>query len=112
MGPRGHGHPRQDAPALSHRPDLASRAGCLEALSSGFAAPAVATGVGGSIPILAEASEALGGIPALITAVAYLLTNAYGPDESPHLPSFVSACRGEVVLLALLAEALAASTTT
>lgn len=96
-----------------YRTDPTSPAGqaALEALSAGFGTPAVATGVGGSIPFVAEASEALGGIPALITAVADPLTNAHGPDESLHLPSFVGACRSEVVLLARLAEVLATSGT-
>ncbi|MFP4233313.1 MAG: M20/M25/M40 family metallo-hydrolase [Nitriliruptoraceae bacterium] len=78
----------------------------LDALSAGYGVPAVATGVGGSIPFVAQAAEALGGIPALITAVADPRTNAHGPDESLEVAGFRGACRAEAVLLATIGAAL------
>jgi cysteinylglycine-S-conjugate dipeptidase len=93
-------------PPYHTEPTSPAAEAALTALSEGYGREAVAAGVGGSIPFVAEASAALGGIPALITAVADPLTNAHGPDESLDIPGFLGACRSEVILLARLADAL------
>jgi cysteinylglycine-S-conjugate dipeptidase len=96
--------PGHAMPPYHTSPTSPAAEAALFALTSGYGQPAVAAGVGGSIPFVAEASEALGGIPALITAVADPLTNAHGPDESLDIDGFVGACRSEVILLARLAD--------
>ena len=98
--------PGEALPPYRTDPDAPAGRAALAALSAGYGTPAVAIGVGGSIPFVAEASEALGGIPALITAVADPRTNAHGPDESLDLDALTAAARSEVLLLARLAEVL------
>lgn len=98
--------PGDALPPYRADPDAPAARAALAALTAGYGTPAVATGVGGSIPFVAEASEALGGIPALITAVADPRTNAHGPDESLDVASLRGACRAEIVLLATIAGAL------
>ncbi len=87
-------------------PDAPTSRAALAALSAGYGTSAVATGVGGTIPFVAEAAAALGGVPALITAVADPRTNAHGPDESVEVAGLRGACRAEAVLLATIAPAL------
>ena len=98
--------PGDALPPYRGDPGAPTARAALDALSAGYGTPAVATGVGGSIPFVAEAAEALGGIPALITAVADPRTNAHGPDESLEVAGFHGACRAEAVLLATIAAAL------
>ena len=73
------------------------------ALAAAFGAPVVYQGVGGSIPLLAPLTQALGGAPALLTGVEDPDTRAHGPDESLHLADWHSACLGEAYLFAELA---------
>lgn len=73
------------------------------ALAAAFGVPVVYMGVGGTIPLLHPLTQALGGVPALLTGVEDPDTRAHGPDESLHLADWQSACLGEAYLFAELA---------
>ncbi|HET9126782.1 MAG TPA: dipeptidase [Propionibacteriaceae bacterium] len=66
--------------------------------------PPVATGMGGSIPMIAEFQDAFPGATVLVTAVADPDSRPHGIDESLHLGDFENACLAETLLLDRLAR--------
>ena len=66
--------------------------------------PPVTTGIGGSIPMIAEFQEAFPGSTVLVTAVADPDSRPHGIDESLHLGDFENACLAETLLLVRLAR--------
>ena len=75
------------------------------ALEEAYGKPAVAIGIGGTIPFVTPFTEAFGGAPALLTGVEDPDTRAHGIDESLHLADWYRACLAEVYLLDELATA-------
>ncbi len=60
----------------------------------------VFVGQGGSIPMVADFSQAYPEATVLVTAVGDPHTRAHGADESLHLGDFAAACRAETLMLA------------
>ena len=57
------------------------------------------TGIGGSIPFIAEFAERFPGAAILVTGVEDPDTRAHGANESLHLGEFERACLAEALLL-------------
>ncbi len=72
------------------------------ALEAGFGAPVVETGVGGSIPFIAELVEVFPEAQILVTGVEDPDTRAHSPNESLHLGVLRRAATSEAILLAAL----------
>jgi acetylornithine deacetylase/succinyl-diaminopimelate desuccinylase-like protein len=68
-------------------------------------ATVVHSGIGGSIPFIADLKEQFPDATVLVTGVEDPDTRAHGYDESLHLTVFDRACLAETLLLAALAEA-------
>ena len=66
--------------------------------------PPVTTGMGGSIPMIAEFQDAFPGATVLVTAVADPDSRPHGIDESLHLGDFENACLAETLLLDRLGD--------
>ena len=81
---------RQDAPAMA----LAR-----QALQTAWGAEAVDTGLGGSIPFIADLLEVFPEAEVLVTGVEDPESRAHGIDESLHLGEFAHVCLAEALLL-------------
>ena len=81
--------------------DLASPATALAraALGEAWGTPAVDTGLGGSIPFIADLLEVFPGADVLVTGVEDPQSRAHGIDESLHLGEFERVCLAEALLL-------------
>ncbi|MEE1651332.1 dipeptidase [Brachybacterium sp. J144] len=81
---------RQDSPAM----ELARGA-----LADAWGRPAVDTGLGGSIPFIADLLEVFPAADVLVTGVEDPESRAHGIDESLHLGEFAKVCLAEALLL-------------
>jgi acetylornithine deacetylase/succinyl-diaminopimelate desuccinylase-like protein len=86
-------------------PDLTSPvyAVARQALQAAWDAPPVDTGIGGSIPFIAELAQVYPRATVLVTGVEDPDSRAHGPNESLHLGEFERACLAEALLLQGLA---------
>jgi acetylornithine deacetylase/succinyl-diaminopimelate desuccinylase-like protein len=75
-----------------------------EALRAGYGKEAVYMGCGASIPFVAEFTEKLGGIPALLVGVEDPECGAHSENESVHLGDLLSAMKSEAALFGLIAS--------
>src|SRR5699024_8340333 len=80
----------QDAPAM----DLAR-----QSFERAWGAPAVDTGLGGSIPFIADLLAVFPRAEVLVTGVEDHESRAHGIDESLHLGEFAKVCLAEALLL-------------
>ena len=85
----------------------------FEAARAAFAAAwdgvePVDIGIGGSIPFIATFQELFPGAAILVTGVEDPDARAHGPNESLHLGEFARVCLAETLLLAEVADRLAA----
>ncbi|MDO5712080.1 MAG: M20/M25/M40 family metallo-hydrolase, partial [Micrococcales bacterium] len=75
----------------------------VEAVRAAFAdawgVQPVDTGIGGSIPFIAEFARAFPQASILVTGIEDPDTRAHGANESLHVPEFVKACVAEAILL-------------
>ncbi|MFB9377740.1 dipeptidase [Kineococcus gynurae] len=85
-----------DTSSAAH--DVARRA-----FAAAFGAEVVETGMGGSIPFVADLAAVYPGAAILVTGVEDPDSRAHGADESLHLADFARVCLGEVLLLEGLA---------
>lgn len=69
------------------------------ALASAWDAPSVETGLGGSIPFIADLLEVFPSAEVLVTGVEDPQSRAHGIDESLHLGEFAKVCLAEALLL-------------
>jgi len=69
------------------------------AFTTAFGTPVVATGSGGSIPLVAAYTDVNPGSSVLVTAVEDPATRAHSTDESLHLGDFASAVLAHTLLL-------------
>lgn len=69
------------------------------ALESAWGSPAVDTGIGGSIPFIAEFAAAFPDAAILVTGPEDPDTRAHGANESQHLGELERACVAEAILL-------------
>ncbi|WP_422117354.1 dipeptidase [Brachybacterium sp. UNK5269] len=81
---------RQTSPAM----DLAR-----QAFARAWGTPAVDTGLGGSIPFIADLLEVFPEAEVLVTGVEDPESRAHGIDESLHLGEFARVCLAEALLL-------------
>lgn len=81
---------RQDAPSM----DLAR-----EALGAAWGTAPVDTGLGGSIPFIADLLEVFPSAEVLVTGVEDPSSRAHGIDESLHLGEFARVCVAEALVL-------------
>jgi acetylornithine deacetylase/succinyl-diaminopimelate desuccinylase-like protein len=79
--------------------DLARRA-----FTDAYGADVVETGIGGSIPFIAEFARTYPGSTVLVTGVGDPASRWHGIDESLHLGMWERACVAEALLLQRLAE--------
>ncbi|WP_166983511.1 dipeptidase [Paramicrobacterium fandaimingii] len=82
-------------------------AAALESMREGWGREPVSTGIGGSIPFVADLVTAFPDAEILITGVEDPDTRAHSPNESLHLGVFRRAIITEAILLAKLNESLA-----
>lgn len=75
-----------------------------EALSAGFGKDAVLTGLGGSIPFIADLLEVFPQASILVTGVEDPDARAHSANESLYVPDFRAAIVSEALLLESLAE--------
>ncbi|QWT23185.1 dipeptidase [Subtercola sp. PAMC28395] len=75
-----------------------------QAMADAWGVPAVETGVGGSIPFIADLVRVFPDAQILVTGVEDPDTRAHSPNESLHLGVFRRAILTEALLLARLAE--------
>jgi acetylornithine deacetylase/succinyl-diaminopimelate desuccinylase-like protein len=80
--------------------DLARRA-----FADAYGAEAVETGIGGSIPFIAEFARTFPGATVLVTGVGDPASRWHGIDESLHLGMWEKACLAEALLLERLGTA-------
>jgi acetylornithine deacetylase/succinyl-diaminopimelate desuccinylase-like protein len=73
------------------------------ALEQAWGTPPVHTGIGGSIPFLADLVRVYPQATVLVTGVEDPDSRAHGANESLHLGEFARACLAETLLLAALA---------
>lgn len=69
------------------------------ALESAWGVPSVATGLGGSIPFIADLLEVFPSAEVLVTGVEDPQSRAHGIDESLHLGEFAKVCLAEALVL-------------
>ena len=69
------------------------------AFAAAWGAPAVDTGLGGSIPFIADLLEVFPQAEVLVTGVEDPESRAHGIDESLHLGEFAKVCLAEALLL-------------
>jgi acetylornithine deacetylase/succinyl-diaminopimelate desuccinylase-like protein len=74
-----------------------------EAFSEAYGNDAVESGIGGSIPFIAEFARTYPGATVLVTGVGDPASRWHGIDESLHLGMWEKACLAEAVLLSRLA---------
>ena len=74
------------------------------AFPTAYGNAAVETGIGGSIPFIAEFARAFPGAAVLVTGVGDPASRWHGIDESLNLEMFGRAVLGEALLLAELAQ--------
>ncbi|QPZ39883.1 dipeptidase [Paramicrobacterium chengjingii] len=79
-------------------------AATLESMREGWGTEPVSTGIGGSIPFVADLVTAFPGAEILITGVEDPDTRAHSPNESLHLGVFRRAIVTEAILLSKLNE--------
>jgi acetylornithine deacetylase/succinyl-diaminopimelate desuccinylase-like protein len=79
----------------------------LTAMGEAWGAPPQLTGVGGSIPFIAELARTFPDAQVLVTGVEDPDTRAHSPNESLHLGVFHRAILTEAILLARLNGAAA-----
>ncbi len=82
------------APQHSAAMDLARRS-----FARAWGTPAVDTGLGGSIPFIADLLEVFPSAEVLVTGVEDPESRAHGIDESLHLGEFARVCLAEALLL-------------
>ena len=70
-----------------------------QALQTAWGAEAVDTGLGGSIPFIADLLEVFPEAEVLVTGVEDPESRAHGIDESLHLGEFAHVCLAEALLL-------------
>jgi acetylornithine deacetylase/succinyl-diaminopimelate desuccinylase-like protein len=73
------------------------------AFTQAYGADVVETGIGGSIPFIAEFARTYPGATVLVTGVGDPASRWHGIDESLHLGMWEKACRAEALLLQRLA---------
>ena len=73
------------------------------AFAQAWGTPPVDTGIGGSIPFIAEFAERFPGAAILVTGVEDPDTRAHGANEGLHLAEFERVCLAEALLLDRLA---------
>ena len=74
------------------------------AAGAAWGRPLIDTGMGGSIPFLADFAELLPGAALLVTGVEDPASNAHSENESLHLGEFENACVAEALFLGMFAE--------
>jgi acetylornithine deacetylase/succinyl-diaminopimelate desuccinylase-like protein len=74
------------------------------ALADAYGHGAVESGIGGSIPFIAEFARSFPGATVLVTGVGDPASRWHGIDESLHLGMWERACLAEALLLTRLAE--------
>jgi acetylornithine deacetylase/succinyl-diaminopimelate desuccinylase-like protein len=74
------------------------------AFTDAYGADVVETGIGGSIPFIAEFARTYPGSTVLVTGVGDPASRWHGIDESLHLGMWERACVAEALLLQRLAE--------
>lgn len=72
----------------------------LASLEAAWGVPAVQTGLGGSIPFIADLLEVFPEAEVLVTGVEDPASRAHGVDESLHLGDFARVCLAEALVLA------------
>jgi acetylornithine deacetylase/succinyl-diaminopimelate desuccinylase-like protein len=75
-----------------------------QALEDGWGAPAVATGIGGSIPFVSTLADMFPAAQILLTGVEDPSSRAHSPNESQHLGVLRRAITAEALLLARLSR--------
>ena len=70
-----------------------------DAFARAWDTPAVDTGLGGSIPFIADLLEVFPEAEVLVTGVEDPESRAHGVDESLHLGEFARVCLAEALLL-------------
>ncbi|WP_066291474.1 dipeptidase [Arthrobacter sp. B6] len=88
----------------SFQTDTSSKAAALAlwALGEAWGVPAVETGIGGSIPFIADLTELYPDVQILVTGVEDPDSRAHSANESLHLGDFRNAIVAEALLLARL----------
>nr|WP_218885412.1 dipeptidase [Kineococcus aurantiacus] len=94
----------EEGQAFSADTSTRAHAVARRALTAAFGAQAVETGMGGSIPFVADLSAAYPHAAILVTGVEDPDSRAHGADESLHLGDFARVCLAEVLLLDGLAR--------
>jgi len=74
-------------------------------MADAWGAEPVETGIGGSIPFIADLIRVFPDAEILVTGVEDPFSAAHGPDESLHLGEFARVCEAEALLLKNVAEA-------
>jgi acetylornithine deacetylase/succinyl-diaminopimelate desuccinylase-like protein len=77
----------------------------MQALGDAWGVPAVETGIGGSIPFIADLTEVFPAAQILVTGVEDPDSRAHSANESLHLGDFRNAVLAEALLLARLDSA-------
>ena len=104
MGRRGRGHRRARPASRSRsRPPATCTTWPAAAFAEAYGNDAVESGIGGSIPFIAEFARAYPGATVLVTGVGDPASRWHGIDESLHLGMWERACLAEVLLLDRLA---------
>jgi acetylornithine deacetylase/succinyl-diaminopimelate desuccinylase-like protein len=70
-----------------------------DSFATAWGTPAVDTGLGGSIPFIADLLEVFPGADVLVTGVEDPQSRAHGIDESLHLGEFARVCLAEALIL-------------
>lgn len=92
-------HQGEEGKPYQAKQDTPATALARAALGTAWGAEAVDTGLGGSIPFIADLLEVFPDAEVLVTGVEDPQSRAHGIDESLHLGEFARVCLAEALLL-------------